>query len=109
MVAKFLELNTFFIETAICSVKRGKKSVGCCFVPECNHTQESRARQVFLFLMRHLQDHGLLRSRNFATMATPRDDFSSLLSRHCHLSFKKIKLLKVYDCANRLLSTEHLS
>ena len=86
MVAKFLELNTFLTETAICSVERGKKSVGYRFVPECNHTHESPACQVFLFLMQYLQDHGLLRSRNFATMATPRNDFS-LLSRHCHLSF----------------------
>ena len=87
MVAKFLELNTFLTETAICSVERGKKSVGYRFVPECNHTQESPACQVFLFLMRYLQDHGLLRSRNFATMATPRNDFTSLFLRHCHLSF----------------------
>ena len=86
MVTKFLELNTFLTETAICSVEREKTSVGCRFVPECNYTQESRACRVFLFLTQYLQDHGLLRSRNFATMATPRNDFS-LLSRHCHLSF----------------------
>ena len=49
MVAKFLELNTFLTETAICSVEREKKSVGYRYVPECNHTQESRACQVFSF------------------------------------------------------------
>ena len=49
MVATFLELNTFLTETAICSVEREKTSVGHRFVAECNHTQESRACQVFLF------------------------------------------------------------
>ena len=49
MVAKFLELNSFLTETAICSVEREKTSVGYRFVAECNHTRESRACQVFSF------------------------------------------------------------
>ena len=48
-------------------VKCWKKSMGFRFVPECNHAQESHA---CIFFLPYLQDGGLLRSRNIATMAT---------------------------------------
>ena len=34
-------------ETAIYIVERWKKDVGYCFVPECNHAQESRTCHIF--------------------------------------------------------------
>ena len=39
----------FLTETAICIVERWKKSMGYRFAPECNHAQESRTCQFFLF------------------------------------------------------------
>ena len=53
----------FLTETAICIVERWKKSMGYRFVSECNHAQESHTCHFFFLL--HLQDHGLLRTRNF--------------------------------------------
>ena len=45
----------------------------------CNHAKESHESQFFRFFCPpYLQDHGLLRSRNFATMATWRSNVSSL-------------------------------
>ena len=38
------------MEKAICIFKWCKKSMGYCFVPECNHTQESHKCQFFSFL-----------------------------------------------------------
>ena len=70
----------FFTATAICIVKRWKWSMGYCFAPECNHTQESHTCQFFFFFfLPDLQDHSLLRSRHFATMVTQHDNFSPLL------------------------------
>ena len=59
----------FLTETVICIVKRWKKSMGYRFVPECNHEEESRTCQFFHSFLPNLHDHGLLRSRKFATMA----------------------------------------
>ena len=56
-------------------VKCWKKSMGFRFVPECNHVQESHA---CIFFLPYLQDRGLLRSRNIATMATWRSVLSPL-------------------------------
>ena len=49
------------------------------FVPECNHAQESQTYIFFLFSLSYLQDHGLLISRDYATMVTRPNDFSSPL------------------------------
>ena len=69
----------FFTATAICIVKRWKWSMGYCFAPECNHTQESHTCQLFrFFFLPYLKDHWLLRSWNFAAMATWRNDFRDL-------------------------------
>ena len=65
------------IKMAIYIVKRWKKSIGC-FVPDFNHAQESHTCQCFrFFFLPYLRDHDVLRSRNFATMATWGDNFSS--------------------------------
>ena len=70
----------FLTEAAICIVERWKKSIGYRFVPECNHAQESQTCHFLLLLLPYLQDHGLLRSRNVATMATFRYRLRLLLS-----------------------------
>ena len=72
--------QSFLKETVICIVARCKKNMDYCFVPECNHAKESHESQFFrvFFCPPYLQDHGLLRSRNFATMATWRSNVSSL-------------------------------
>ena len=49
---------------------------------ECYHAQE-RHVNFFVFLP-YLQDRGLFRSRNFATMTTWRNNFSFLLLLRCH-------------------------
>ena len=56
--------QSFLTETAICIVEQWKKSMGCRFVPECDHAQESQTCQPFRYFLSYLQDHGLLRPRN---------------------------------------------
>ena len=71
-------------ETAICVVEQWKESMFYCSVPEFNHAQESHVLLLFqsakihgkvihvnffLFFLPYLQDHSLLKSRNFATLA----------------------------------------
>ena len=53
--------QSFLTETAICIVKRWIKSTGYSFI-----------------FMPYLQNHGSLRARNFATMATGGNDSSFL-------------------------------
>ena len=49
----------------------------CSWVLLCS--RKSYMSIFFLFFLPYLQDHGLLRSRNYATLATWRNDFPSLL------------------------------
>ena len=56
--------QSFLTETVICIVERWKKSMGYCFVPECDHVQESQTCQPFRCFLSYLHDHGLLRPRN---------------------------------------------
>ena len=56
--------QSFLTETAICIAEWWKKSMGYCFVPECNHVQESHTCQPFCYFLSYLQDHSLLRCRN---------------------------------------------
>ena len=74
------------IQIAICVVKRWKKSIGYCFVPECNHAHESHTCtcQCLQFFLPYFQDHGLLRLRNSSTVAMWRDllSFTRLINRH---------------------------
>lgn len=59
------------------------------FCSECNHVQECHTCQFFrYFFLPYLQNHGLLRSKNFVTKVTWRNDFSLLLE-------KKIKTYKL--------------
>ena len=63
--------QSFLTETSLYIVKPSKKSMGYCFVSECNDAQESHTCLFFSFFLPYLQDHGFLRfSRVFATMAT---------------------------------------
>ena len=71
--------KSFLTESAIFIVEQQKESMGYRFVPECNHTQESHTCQLFrFFFLPYLKDHWLLRSWNFAAMATWRNDFRDL-------------------------------
>ena len=63
--------QSFLTETAICIVERCKISMDYCFVPDCNHERKVMNLNFFVFFCPpYLQDHALLRSSNFATMAT---------------------------------------
>ena len=66
-------------QIAICIVERWKKSMAYSFVPESNY-HASRYVKVFVFFLPYFQDHGLSRSKDFSTMATWRNDFSSPLN-----------------------------
>ena len=72
---QFLDL----LETTIYIVEPWKKRMGYCFVHECIHAQGSHKCQFYVFFGHDLPDNGMLRSGNFATMATWCNDFSSLL------------------------------
>ena len=61
--------QTPLIEKAICIVE---------FLSAIMHGTVIHLNGFVFFFSSYLQDHGLLRSRNFATMATCRDDFSFL-------------------------------
>ena len=62
--------------------------MGYCFVSECNQAQECHTCQFFhFFLPYYLQDHGLLRSRNFASKAKRRKQlFLSTSSKATQMS-----------------------
>ena len=63
--------QSFLTETAFASSNDARKvwaTMGYCFVSECNQAQESQTCQFFHFFLPYLQNHGLLRSRNFASM-----------------------------------------
>ena len=53
-------------ETVICIVKRWKKVWAAFLFPSACHAQ----KVMLVFLVPYLQDQGLLRSQNFATIAT---------------------------------------
>ena len=65
-------------KTAVCIVERWKKSMGYRSVSEVQ-SWTGKTRVNFFVFLPYLQDHGLLTSINFATMATWRNNFSSLL------------------------------
>ena len=86
MVSKFLDLNN-------CSWQRrpfafsndGRKEWATILIQSAiMHRSHACHFYRFFFFLLYLQDHGLLRSRNFATMATRRNGFSSLMTRHYH-------------------------
>jgi len=76
--------QSFLTETAVCRLSNdGWKVRATISFRECNHEQESHTCRLFRFFLPHLQEHSLLRSRHFATMATWRKDFSSLCRPPC--------------------------
>ena len=55
----------------ICIVERRKKSIGyLLFLNAIMHSKVMHVHFFFFFFLPYLQDYGLLRSRNVATMAT---------------------------------------
>ena len=65
-------------KTAVCLVERWKKSMGYRSVSGVQ-SWTGKTRVNFFVFLPYVQDHGLLRCINFATMATWRNNFSSLL------------------------------
>ena len=95
----------FLTEMVICIAKWWRKvhCMGYHFVPEFNHAQESHTSQTLHFFLPYLQDHDLLRSRNFATMATWHNNFSSLLPftlpLFCYSNFHKVmSVIHTFKC-----------
>ena len=78
MVAKRFLLSTILTETTICIVEWWKESLGYCFVLRLiMHWKVIHLSFFFyIFFLRYLQDHSLLRSRNFATIPMWCSDFS---------------------------------
>ena len=70
MVAKFLDLG----RDGHLHFQTMEKSMGYRFAPKYNHVP--RKDCIYVTFMPYLQDLGLLRPRNFATMATRRNDVS---------------------------------
>ena len=76
--------QSFLSETTICRLSNdGWKVRATISFRESNHVQECHTCRLFRFFLSHLQEHSLLRSRHFATMATWRKDFSSLCQPPC--------------------------
>ena len=70
-------------KTAVCIVERRKKSMAYRSVSgEKSYTGKTRVN--FFVFLPYLRDHGLLRSINFATMTTWRNNFSFLFLLRCH-------------------------
>ena len=68
--------HSFLTEMAICIFERWKEIVGYRFAPSAIMYRKVIHVFFFTFFLSYLFDHGLLRSKNFATMATLSDDFS---------------------------------
>ena len=64
--------------------------MGCRFVPDWNHAQESYVSIFSFFPLPCLQDHDLWRSRKFATLTTWLSDFTSLL-QGCTRNWVKLR------------------
>ena len=65
--------------------------MGCRFVPGCIHAQQSHTCEFCRFFLAYLQDHGLLRTRNFASMTVWRDDVSSLYLKRNERVYEQVK------------------
>ena len=81
MVAKFLDPNTpSWQRRSFALLNDGRKVwATVLFLSAVIHRKVVHVN-FFVFFLQYLQYHGLLRSRNFATMATWRNDFFSLLA-----------------------------
>ena len=92
MVAKFQDLKLWSLLTvmAICIVEQWRKVWATVLFPSAiMRWKVILYMSVFLFLLPYLQNQGLLRSRNFATMATC-SNFSFLQGSHA--PWKSLKI-----------------
>ena len=101
MVARFLDLNNLSWQTWPFALSNDGRKVWATIVFLSAIMHRSHACQIFsffvlFFFLPYLQDHALLRSRSFATMASWRNDFSSVLllirlnSRFCDCGCFKV-------------------
>ena len=97
----------FFVSDGHLHCQKWWRKVHCMgyhFVPVCNHAQENHTCQsLSFFFLPYLQDHNLLRSRNFATMATWHHNFSSLLPftlpLFCYSNFHRVMfVIHMFKC-----------
>ena len=72
----------FLTEAAICIFERWKKSMGYCFVPECNHAQENNKCYFPFIFSAIFAWPRLVEIQKFATVATCRKDFSYLIDNY---------------------------
>ena len=81
MVAKFLELNNFSWHRRPFALSKNGRKVWpiVLFLSATIYRKVINVNFFVFFFVPYLQEHGLLRSKNLATMATWREDFSSLL------------------------------
>ena len=83
MEAKFLDLNNLSWQRRPFALSNdGRKVWATIFILSAIMQRSHACHLYHFFFLPYLQDHGLLRSRNFATMATWRNGFSSLMTRH---------------------------
>ena len=98
----------FFTKTAICSIERWKNSMGCRFVPECNHALENTYMSIFFVSMPNLQDHNLdpdiLIPWQREVMTSPLywDIFFFALSSYCKLRPSGVKSRKSGEARREL-------
>lgn len=78
MVATFVDLNNLSWQTAICIVERWKKEGATVLFQSATMYGKVIRIISFRFFPPYLRDQGLLRSKDFATMATWRNYFSCL-------------------------------
>ena len=70
MVAKFLDLNSLSGQRQSFALSNDEKKVFAAVLFLSAITHGKVIHVIFLFFLPYLQNHGLLRSANFATMAT---------------------------------------
>ena len=62
ILARVMDVNHLSWQGQPFTLSNDRRSMGYCFVPECNHAQVSHICQFFLpFFLSYLQEHGLLR------------------------------------------------
>ena len=91
---------------AIALLNNGRKVWATVLFPSAiMHQKVILPMSVFLFLLPYLQDHGLLRSTNFATMTTWCNNFSFLQGLHAPWKSLKIAVGSGFWC---LLYLSHI-
>ena len=107
MVAKFQDLNDpSWRRWLFASSNNGRKVWATVLFPRAiMHWKFILYMSVFLFLLPYLQDHGLLRSRNFVSMTTWCNNFSFLQGLHAPWKSLKIAVRSGFWC---LLYLSHI-